>query len=188
MDRKTHRFQPQTTELESKLLLSVASTRPAEVSSIAQRGRPTSAAVSANAIQGRYFAAEDNRAADAPLHVQLTGNGRLNGAGKVDLSGSLDLGGFSVAGSKDVRGTLTLSNAKGAVTIQLTGSGGSKNLPNNKFVTTVSAVTGTGAYRGIHRRGTATFQFGANQVRSFVAPSPIGGTMSITLSFKSSLK
>src|SRR5262245_12157929 len=121
MNRKARSFLPHATELESKLLLSVTTPQTAEVSGLRSG---TSPAAITKTIQGRYFAAEDNRAADAPLHVQLNGNGRVNGVGKVELSGSLDLGGFRVAGSPDVSGTLTLSNAKGTLKIRLTGFGG----------------------------------------------------------------
>jgi hypothetical protein len=141
-----------------------------------------------NTVKGRYFAAEDNRAADAPLHVQLNGNGRVNGIGRAKLSGSLDLGGFRVAGSQDVSGTLTLSNARETVSLRLTGSGGFAEVPNGQFVTNVSVVKGTGADRGFQRDGTVTFQFGENQVRSIKAPSPIGGTMTVTLSLKPLVK
>jgi hypothetical protein len=87
-----------------------------------------------------------------------------------------------------VSGTLTLTNAKGTVKLQLTGSGGSNEVPNGRFVTTVSAVKGTGAYAGFQREGTVIFQFGENQVRSIKAPSPIGGTMTVTLSLKPLVK
>lgn len=116
-----------------------------------------------NTVKGRYFAAEDNWAADAPLHAQLNGNGRVNGIGRAKLSGSLDLGGFRVVGTQDVSGTLTLSNARGAVTLQLTGPGGFHEVPNGRYVTIVSSIKGTGAYAGFQRSGTVTFRFGEDQ-------------------------
>ena len=77
-------FQPQATELESKILLSLTATpapEPAEVTIQPERSGTTPAEAVTNTVKGRYFAAEDNRAADAPLHVQLNGNGRVNGIG-----------------------------------------------------------------------------------------------------------
>jgi hypothetical protein len=191
MNRNTRSCQPQATELESKLLLSLMATpapETAEVAILSERSGTTPAVAITNTVKGRYFAAEDNRAADAPLHVQLNDNGRVNGIGRAKLSGSLDLGGFRVAGSQDVSGTLTLSNARGTVSLRLTGSGGFAEVPNGQFVTNVSVVKGTGAYRGFQRDGTVTFQFGENQVRSIKAPSPIGGTMAVTLSLKPLVK
>jgi hypothetical protein len=191
MNRTARSFQPQATELESKLLLSLTATpapETAEVTILSDRSGTTPAVAITNTVHGRYFAAEDNRAADAPLHVQLNGNGRVNGIGKAKLSGSLDLGGFRIAGSHDVSGTLTLSNAKGTVKLRLTGSGGFNDVPNGQFLTTISVVKGTGAYRGYQRSGTVTFDFGANQVQSIKAPSPIGGTMTVTLSLKPLVK
>src|SRR3954454_711837 len=108
MNRKSRNFQPHAAELESRLLQSLTATpRSAEVSILSARSGTAPAVAITNTVQGRYFAAEDNRAADAPLHVQLNGNGRVNGIGRAKLSGSLDLGGFRVAGSQDVSGMLS---------------------------------------------------------------------------------
>lgn len=191
MNRKTRSFRPQAAELESKFLLSLTGAPApdaAEVAILADRSGTTPAAAITNVVQGRYFAAEDNRAADAPLHVQLNGNGRVNGIGKARLTGALDLGGFRIAGAPDVSGTLTLSNARGTVKLRLTGSGGFGEVPGHQIVTTASVVKGTGAYRGFQREGTATFDFGANQVQSIKAPSPIGGTLTVTLRLKPLVK
>ena len=139
-------------------------------------------------IHGAYFAAADNRAADAPLPVKLNGLGRVDSLGKAKLAGSLDLGGYRLTGSNDVSGTLTLTNARGQIKLQLSGSGGFDDVPNGTFVTEATVVKATGACRGWQRTGTVTFQFGENQVRSIKAPSPIGGTLSVTLSLKPLVK
>ncbi len=189
MNRKPHVFQPQATPLESRLLLSLVITPSSETPEVpSERSGTTPAEAITSTVKGSYFAVEDNRAADAPLHVQLGGTGRVNGIGRAKLSGALDLGGFRLAGATDVTGTLTLTNAKGNVKLQLSGSGGFADVPNGRFVTTVTAVKGTGAYRGFQRNGTVTVQFGPNQVRSIKAPSPIGGTMMVTLSLKPLVK
>lgn len=191
MSSKVRNLLPQVAELESKILLSltaISAPEIAEVTVLSDRSGTTPAVAITNTIQGRYFAAEDNRAADAPLHVQLGGNGRVSGIGQARLSGSLDLGGFRVAGAQDVSGTLTLTNGKGQVRLRLTGSGGFNQVPGGQFVTTVSVIRGTGAYRGFQRNGSVTFDFGENQVRSIKAPSPIGGTMTVTLRLKPLVK
>ena len=118
----------------------------------------------------------------------FTGNDLVDSLGKAKLSGSLDLGGFRVSGSQDVSGTMTLSNAKGTVKLVLTGSGGFNAVPNGEFVTTVSAVKGTGVYQGFQRSGTVTFDFGASHVPFRKSGGPIGGSMTVTLSLKPLVK
>jgi hypothetical protein len=145
-------------------------------------------AATAHTIQGRYFAAEDNRSADAPLHVSLSGMGAIRGIGRAKLSGFLDLGGFHPAGRPDVSGTLTLTNARGTLTLRLTGSGGSADVPDSRLVTTVSGVKGTGAYAGVRHHGTVAFQFGPNQILSFAAHGPIGGQLTVTLRLRPVVK
>jgi hypothetical protein len=189
MKRKA--FRPQAAELESRLLLSLtASPLPAtaEVTILSDRSGTVPAVAISNTVKGTYFAAGDNRAADAPLHARLSGSGRVDGLGSAKLAGSLDLGGYRVSGSDDVSGTLILSNAKGRVTLRLSGSGGFAEVPNGTFVTDVTVVKGTGAFRGFQRSGTVTFEFGENRLRSIKAPSPIGGTMTVTLSLKPLVK
>src|SRR5262245_61261334 len=187
MKRKVRAFLPQAIALESRSMLSaIATTAPeaAEVSILSERSGTTAPVAMTNTIRGTYFAPEDNRAADAPLHVSLDGIGRVRGIGRAKLSGSLDLGGFPLAGQPDVSGTLTLTNARGVVTLRLTGSGGFAEVPNGRFVTSVSSVEGTGAYARFHRKGTVTFLFGANEVRCIQAPCPIGGDVTVQLSLR----
>ena len=204
MKRKA--FQPGSPELETRLLLSLTEAPPvqtAEVSTtsapattdtdapppegtmmmttVSDRSGMTPAVAISNSVKGTYFAAEDNRAADAPLRVKVVGAGRVNGVGASALTGNLSLGGFRVAGSNDVTGTLTLTNARGQVKLKLAGTGGFADVPNGTFTTTVTTVKGTGAYRGFQRSGTVTFQFGANTIQAIKAPGPIGGKATITL-------
>jgi hypothetical protein len=187
MRRKARAFVPQATALESRSLLSAtATTAPgaAEVSILSERSGTTAPVAITNTIRGTYFAPEDNRAADVPLHVSLDGMGRVRGIGRAKLSGSLDLGGFRLAGQADITGTLTLTNGRGTVTLRLTGSGGFAEVPNGRFVTSVSSIEGTGAYARFHRKGTVTFLFGPNEIRCIRAPCPIGGAMTVRLSLK----
>lgn len=191
MKYKARAFLPQATELESKVLLSVtASPGPVttEVSLLAGRSETTARAAITSTIRGNYFASEDNRPADAPLHVRLEGMGRIKGIGRGMLSGSLDLGGFRVSGQADVTGILTVTNARGTVTLRLTGFGGFAEVPNGRFVTSISSVKGTGAYTGFQRHGTVTIQFGENVIRAIKAPSPIGGAMTVTMRLRPPVK
>ena len=191
MDRKRRSFQPQSNELETRNLLSAGAMPGPELATISmmsERSGSTPSVAIVSKVHGHYFALEDNRAADAPLHVRLDGLGRVEGVGRAKLSGSLDLGGFRITGQNDVTGTLTLSNARGSVKLRVTGSNGFAEVPNGQFVTNVTFVRGTGAFRGFQRSGTVTFQFGENLVRSIKAPSPIGGDVTITLSLKPLVK
>ena len=191
MKRKARAFLPQATALESRSMLSATATmapEAAEVSILSERSGTTAPVAITNTIRGSYFAPEDNRAADVPLHVSLQGIGRVRGIGRAKLSGSLDLGGFRVPGQADISGALTLTNARGTVTLRLTGSGGFAQVPDGRFVTSVSSVAGTGAYAGFHRKGAVTFLFGENEVRCIRAPCPIGGAMTVILGLKRSVK
>lgn len=137
-----------------------------------------------NTVKGRYLATEDMRAADAPLDVKLGGIGRVKGMGRARLGGSIQFGGFRMADHPDVLGTVTLTNARGSVTVKLLGYGGYSEIPNGRFVTTASVVKGTGAFTNFRRIGTATVTFGPNTVQSIQAPSPVGGKMTLTLDLK----
>lgn len=186
MRRKPYSFRPESIPLESKVLLSLAASPapqtgdPAEVTTLATTTLGASTQAN-NAIKGQYFAAEDNRAADAPLDVKLDGDGKVRGLGSVELSGSIQFGGFLMANQPDINGTVTLTNAKGSVTLRLTGRGGHGEVADSTFNLTASVVKGTGAYKNFRRIGTATAKFGPNTVQSIAAPSPIGGKL--TLSF-----
>lgn len=187
MNRKARVFLTEAIALESKVLLSVANApvaSAAEVSLLTDRHAKAAAQPSANTIKGRYFAQEDNRAADAPLHVQLDGIGQFAGLGRVKSSGALDLGGFRMADTPDITGSLTLSNARGSVKISLNGFGGFADVPNGKFMLNGSITSGTGAFKNFRRVGIVTVQFGENQIRAIKAPSPIGGPMTISLRLK----
>lgn len=192
MDRKPRKFQPQAAELESKLLLSVAPTSTsapadAEMSTLDVRSGTTPATAVTDVVHGRYHAGTDNQAADAPYDVHFSGNGHVDGLGRARLAGDLYIGGYRVAGAPQVSGTLTLSNARGSVQLELTGTGGVSDVPNHRFATTASVVKATGAYRGFQRAGTVTVDFGSNRVH----PGPsgaIGGAASVTLGLKPLVK
>ena len=208
MDRKPRNFQPQAAELESKVMLSVAAATPpvdAEVTTLAAeagstpapaegvlyttlstRSGATTATAITDVVPGKYHAAQDNRAADAPYHVQFQGAGKVDTLGRAKLAGQLDLGGYRVAGTPQVTGTLTLSNARGSVKLALTGgSDGFGDVPNGKFVTTATVVKATGAYRGFQRAGTVTVDFGADQLP---ATNAVGGPATVTLALKPLVK
>ncbi len=168
MKRKSRAFRPGTTGLEPRAMTSAV-----EVAVVAL---PTTQI--AGRLSGRYQAGMDNRAADAPLRVNLTGNGPVPGQGRIRLSGSLDFGGFRVAGAPDITGTVRLTNARGSVTLQLAGSGGFSQIPRNRFTLNATVVDATGVYAGLQGTGTATAQFARSTLRARTPQSPIAGAAS----------
>ena len=182
MNRRRPAFRPQAVDLEPRLALSLATVPVAEVASPRADDDPIMTTMAApQALTGRYSAAGDDRAADAPLHVRVGGTGQVAGIGRGRAVGALDLGGFRVTGAADVTGTLTVHTGRGAAKLTLTGSGGFDAVPNGDFTTTIAAVQGRGSLANSLRAGTVTFHFGANQVRSHRSPGPIGGAVTITI-------
>src|SRR4051812_9895552 len=124
MNRSSRAFHPGVSSLESRVVMSVATLRPAlqaDVTSLAAVKRP---AATTGTLRGRYSApGEDMRPADAPLQVHLDGAGTVQGLGRVEMTGSLAFGGFLPSGRPDISGTVTLENSRGSTTVQLTGSG-----------------------------------------------------------------
>jgi hypothetical protein len=178
---KKHAYRPWADSLEARVALSAGTTQ-AEITILSA---VTKQAAIAGTLPGRYIAtAQDNRAADEPLRVQVTAGGKLQGLGKVSLSGSLDFGGFLPANQPDITGTVTLTNAKGSVTVRLTGSGGNGQIPNHRFALNASIVSGTGDYANLRGIGTAVALFGKNTVRSITTPSPIGGVLTLQLNLR----
>src|SRR5262249_36001791 len=117
----------------------------------------------------------DNRAADAPLPVQLNTAGTVSRLGRVSLTGVLNFGGFLPAGRPDITGTMTLTNGSGSVTLWLTGRGGNGQIPGHRFVLNARIVSGTGAYANVRGIGTVTAQFGTDVTGCTTAPGPSGG-------------
>ena len=176
MIRHPRAFRPEATSLEPKLLLSVAQPL-AQVTTLA------ATAQAANTVMGHYFAPKDMRAADAPLDANLDGSGKVDHLGRAKLTGSLQFGGLRTPGP-DITGRVTLTNARGSVTLQLVGTGGNGPVADTTFALQASVVKGTGAYKNFRQIGTATVQFGPNLARSIIAPSPIGGNMTIQFHLK----
>jgi hypothetical protein len=186
MHRKACTYRPEISQLESKVLFSLTATaiavsgNPADVA-IRLAVTPTALTRPTNVLTGHYFATEDGRLADAPLDAKLDGTGKVRGLGLTSLSGSLQFGGFGIAGQPDINGTITLTNAKGSVTLRLTGRGGNGEIPDATFTLKASVVNGTGCFSNVRRIGTATAHFGPNNVASFAAPCPIGGALTVKL-------
>jgi hypothetical protein len=133
-------------------MLSVAAA--AEVAGIARHWDIT------GRLAGRYDATRDNRPADVPLRVSVGGSGRVQGLGMVRLSGSMAFGGFLAPGVENVNGTVTLSNARGSVTLRVHGFGGNDQIPGGRFNLSVAVQSGIGAFARVHALGSADFQFG----------------------------
>lgn len=189
MRRNALSFRPEANQLETKVLLSLMATPnsgtgdTADVTILAASS--TGASIQpANTISGNYFAAEDGRAADAPLDVKVDGTGKLGGFGPASMSGSIQFGGFLPAGVADIKGTVTLTNAKGSITIRLTGHGGNGQVPGKSFALTASVVKGTGAFKNFRRIGAATAKFGPSTIQSIAAPTPIGGTLTLKFALR----
>lgn len=124
------------------------------------------------------------RPADAPLQVGLDGAGTVQSMGQVTMTGSLAFGGFLAPRRPDINGTVTLQNARGSITIRLTGSGGNSQIPDARFRLDASITRGTGIYANLRGIGTANAQFGRNTIRCITAPCPIGGTLALQLNLK----
>ena len=124
------------------------------------------------------------RPADAPLQVGLDGAGTVQSLGRVTMTGSLAFGGFLPPGRPDISGTVTLQNARGSITVQLTGSGGNSQIPDSRFRLDASISRGTGIYANLRGIGTANAQFGRNTIRCITTPCPIGGTLTLQLNLK----
>jgi hypothetical protein len=141
--------------------------------------------VTSGTLTGKYIATgEDLRAADAPYEVSLNGAGTIRGLGKVTMTGTLHFGGFRMPNQPDIIGNVTLTNAKGSINVQLTGSGGFRTIPNSRFALDASIVSGTGDYANLRGIGTANAVFGKNVLRSITTPSPIGGSLTLKLNLK----
>lgn len=211
MFRKSRSFRPVAAPLETRLLLSLAtdampdapvsSTDPAEIMTLAEETQDTSYApeiaqttiatgtntptTPINTVKGRFVAGEDMRAADAPLTVKLGGTGKVTGLGRAKMAGSIQFGGYRMANHPDVLGTVTLTNARGSVTVKLLGHGGYSEIASGQFVTTATVSKGTKAFRSYQRVGTATVEFGPNTNPSSTAT---GGKMTLTLNVTRPLK
>ena len=79
---------------------------------------------------------------------------------------------------------MTLRNARGSITVRLTGSGGNSQIPDARFRLDASIVGGTGSYANLRGIGTANAQFGENTIRCITAPCPIGGTLTLQLNLR----
>jgi len=100
------------------------------------------------------------------------------------MTGSLAFGGFLAPRRPDINGTVTLQNARGSITIRLTGSGGNSQIPDARFRLDASITRGTGIYANLRGIGTANAQFGRNTIRCITTPCPIGGTLTLQLNLK----
>ncbi len=185
MRRVSRDFHPDANGLESRVVMSASTLRPAvqaAVVSLAAVRRPVAVA---GMLRGRYSApGEDNRAADAPLPVRVDGTGTVQGLGRVTMSGSLAFGGFVMPESPDIHGTVTLRNARGSITVRLIGSGGNSQIPDSRFRLDASIVRGTGSYTNLRGIGTASAQFAGNTIRCITTPCPIGGTLTLQLNLR----
>ena len=178
---RRNRLRPGADLLEAKASPSAMTPLAAEISALTSANRP---AINGT-LRGNYISiGGDNRAADAPLPVQLDTAGTVSRLGRVSLTGVLNFGGFLPARRPDITGTVTLTNASGSVTLRLTGRGGNGQIPGHRFVLNASIVSGTGAYANVRGIGTVTAQFGTNVIRCITTPCPIGGAVALTVNLR----
>jgi hypothetical protein len=121
---------------------------------------------------------------DVGMSYSLTGQGAVAGLGRVSVNGSVHSLGFMAEG--EAGGTITLSNHRGSLTLQLLGpmQAGFSPLPTAFSYT----VTGsTGAYMHVRGSGKATLQLRPFLVALFCLPGPkacmppAGGSFTLTL-------
>lgn len=172
MNRTSRAFRPGASALEPRALLSAAQVAVSAVGTPRLSGR----------ITGQYQGGQDNRAADAPLRVVLAGNGPVLGRSR--MTGMLAFGGYRLAGLADVNGSLTLTNGRGSIKIQLSGPGGFEPVSGNRFELDASIVSGTGAYTNVRGIGSAVVAFGGKANRADPTPGPIGGQVAIVLNLQ----
>lgn len=182
MNRSSRSFRPCADSLEVRALTSAVSLRAApEISLLA---KPNRLAITGT-LKGNYMSTGgDMRAADAPLPVRLNASGKLTRLGRATLSGTLEFGGFLLAGRPDISGSVTLANARGSVTLRLTGSGGNGQIPGSRFVLDASIVSGTRAFTHVRGIGTVTACFGKDTIRCITTPCPIGGDLTLTVNLR----
>ncbi len=173
------RMTPVLEGMESRLVPSagLGNLAAAQVHALHSTPKPSVAGV----LRGHYITELNHPLiADLPLTFDLNGGGRVGPLGQVQLSGKLYVGGFKPPGSPDT-GTLTLTNAKGSITLNVSGTihtgeeGGVSALK-------VIVAGGTGAYANTRGLGMGVLRLGPNTIRCITAPCPMGGTFAISLS------
>ena len=155
------RSRPVLEVMESKALLSVGSTvlpvGHAVTASISE-ARHRSGVVLTGHVKGTYQ--DQTTIPDNPSEVSISGSGRVGPLGNVKASGVFHQLGFIARGN--ATGTVNLSNARGGVTLQLTGptQPGFSPLPSTFQFRIVSA---TGHDKGLNGSGVADLGLGASQ-------------------------
>ncbi|MGE3819296.1 MAG: hypothetical protein AB7I30_07660 [Isosphaeraceae bacterium] len=183
MPRPSRAFRPGTSLLESRVPLSAGLvSQPAAL--VSKTHSKHVAGLSAS-LTGSYIStAEDNRPADGVLPIALNASGNVRGLGRMTLTGTLDFGGFRPAYAPDVTGTVTLTNARGSLTLQLSGTGGHGPIPERNFNLNASIVSGTGAYANVRGIGTVGLRFGSNTIFCITTPCPIAGNLKVSLNLR----
>ncbi len=186
MNRRKRTFQPSALSLEDRALTTVMTVGPmplADVSAI--RTATSSRPVVSGRLTGNYAAeGDDSRPSDRPWHFNVAGSGDLLGLGRVRMSGAIDFGGFLAPSVPSVRGTITLRNAQGSVTIRLTGGGGHGQVLEQRFALNASIVGGTGAYRNLRGIGSGRASFGPNTIFCITTPCPPKGALTLQLDLR----
>jgi hypothetical protein len=148
--------QLQVEELEPRTVLSTAPLAfPSAAAALAAPTPGHHAPALTGAVHGKFAARPVTAGADAAY--ALTGSGTVAGLGRVSLSGSVRAAGVLSGGAG---GRLTLTGARGTLTLRLEGtsSAGTAPLPG-QFVFRV--LRGSGAYRHLTGEGTINLHLGS---------------------------
>jgi hypothetical protein len=171
--RRARKLRPSLESMESKQLLSGAGAGAGVVLAGTIPSAPV--VMLGGMIHGSFH--KPLGTPDVGAHYNLAGTGKLAHFGSTTLAGSLGEVGFIAQGNST--GTLTLANAKGSLTLSLTGptQGGFSRLPTSyNFTVTASS----GAYTNYEDTGHLTLHLGGAQGGHSTAPG-LAGRFSIFL-------
>jgi hypothetical protein len=156
--RKLHRFRPTLAgELEPRAVPSMLG-GPAAAAEVARRASAAAARQIqlSGRVSGNSLTDDSGIIADAPARIDLSGNGRVTPLRKVRLSGTLFDGGFKPPTSLRTTGTVTLTTARGSITLDLESVATVADGPLGQDEPFRYVIrSGTGAFRNASGEGTA---------------------------------
>jgi hypothetical protein len=183
--RKQHTFRPTALgALEDRMALShVLVGPPAFVGPVAVPSTPAPGhTLSLNGTLSGTFVTTLNAPITSALGTTTTllnGSGTITGLGQVNITGTVTSSLTSLTGQRTILETVTLSNAQGSVTIQLSASSqtpGTAQTIDSKF----TIAKATGAFAGDIGTGTSNLQLIAEEI-AVVPPTVARGVFSLTL-------
>ncbi len=101
------------------------------------------------------------------------------------MTGTLNFGGFRMANQPDISGTIKITNAKGSITIELSGSGAMARSPNARFaLNALDRAAGPALLQPPGNRHGQRLVRQKHACGSITTPSPIGGNLTLSLNLK----